>query len=119
MIPQQVKPNGGNSATITSVVTTDLSNKCVSFFYIMFSSSANKLNVYLTENQISSQVWSASTDEGNTVDIFFQIKNKPIKYILNVVFITLFQINKWIKAYAQINPITDFQVTFEALLGKS
>jgi hypothetical protein len=73
MSPQLVKSNGGNSATLISVTTADLSKKCVAFYYNMFSSTDNYLYVYLTQNQTSSLIWSANTNEGNKVKIIQKI----------------------------------------------
>ena len=67
MYAQPNIPNSNNISRLTSVTTNDLSNKCVVFYYNMFSSDSNKLNVYLTEKDISSKVWSANTDQGNLV----------------------------------------------------
>jgi len=45
MYAQPTSPN--NVSRLTSILTTNLKKKCVVFYYNMFGSGSNKLNVYL------------------------------------------------------------------------
>lgn len=67
MYAQQNFPNKNNITRLTSVSANDFTKKCLVFYYNMFASDSNTLNLYLTQNDISNKVWSIKTNEGNKV----------------------------------------------------
>ena len=79
MYAQPTSPN--NVSRLTSILTTNLKKKCVVFYYNMFGSGSNKLNVYLIENNGSAIVWSDSQNQGNKVNL-----NSNIIFITKIIF---------------------------------
>lgn len=79
MYAQPTSPN--NVSRLTSTLTTNLKKKCVVFYYNMFGSGSNKLNVYLIENNDSAVVWSDSQNQGNKVNF-----NSKIIFISKIIF---------------------------------
>jgi len=69
MYAQPTSPN--NASRLTSILTTKLDKKCVVFYYNMFGSDSNQLNVYLIENNANSVIWSVNRSEGNKVNFNF------------------------------------------------
>lgn len=67
MYAQMNLPNMKNITRLTSVLESDLTKKCLAFYYNMFGSYMNTLNVYLTENDLSKRVWYSYANEGNKV----------------------------------------------------
>lgn len=67
--------SSNNTARLYTPLTINSGLKCIQFYYNMFGSDANNLNVYLSIpfQSIEYKIWSKSTDNGNKV--FYMIFN--------------------------------------------
>ena len=92
MYTKQIDSSSVNKVTrLRSPMSNNFGTKCLIFFYNMFESDANKLTILVTDNSSAiSSVWTTTSNQGN----------------------------KWIKAFADIKTLTNYQVIFEAEVGK-